>query len=224
MRGLYLAGTEARSGKSAVAVGLVARLARRHARVGVFRPIVREGATDELLRVLLQQAPTDLRPELGWGVTHDALHANPTAALETVVDRYHAVAAGHDAVLVVGSDFTDVATPTEFATNASIAADLGTPLVLVAPARDRDTRELAASVSAAVAAARAEHAHVAGVVLNQVPEGGHDEVILAVRDRLATVPLWALPESPLLRAPTVADLMAWFDSCLTGLGASTGGV
>ena len=51
MRGIYLAGTEARSGKSAVAVGLVARLARRHARVGVFRPIVRGGSPDELLRV-----------------------------------------------------------------------------------------------------------------------------------------------------------------------------
>ena len=60
VRGLYLAGTEARSGKSAVAVGLVARLARRHARVGVFRPIVRGGGPDELLRVLLQEAPTDL--------------------------------------------------------------------------------------------------------------------------------------------------------------------
>ena len=99
------------------------------------------------------------------------LHADPAAALGTVVDRYHAIAQGHDVVLVVGSDFTDVAAPTEFATNATIAADLGTPLVLVAPARDREARELAASASAAVSAARQNHAHVAGIVVNQVPEG-----------------------------------------------------
>jgi phosphate acetyltransferase len=43
VRGLYLAGTEARSGKSAVAVGLLHQLARRHRRVGVFRPVVRDG-------------------------------------------------------------------------------------------------------------------------------------------------------------------------------------
>ncbi len=112
----------------------------------MFRPIVRGGAPDELLRVLLQEAPTDLTAEQAWGVTHDELHADPSAALGRVVDRYHEIAQGHDVVLVVGSDFTDVAAPTEFATNATIAADLGTPLVLVAPARDRDTRELAASV------------------------------------------------------------------------------
>ncbi len=77
MRGIYLAGTEARSGKSAVAVALVARLARRHARVGVFRPIVRGGGPDELLRMLLQEAPTDVTAERAWGVTHDVLHSRP---------------------------------------------------------------------------------------------------------------------------------------------------
>ena len=207
MRGLYLAGTEARSGKSAVAVGLVARLARRHARVGVFRPIVRSGASDDLLRVLLQEAPTDLAPEQAWGATHDALHADPESALGRVVDRYHAVASVHDIVLVVGSDFTDVVAPTEFSTNARIAADLGTSLVLVTPARDRDAGELAASAAVAVSAARDAHAHVAGVVVNQVPSGDGAAAVTAVRNRLAGIPVWALPETPLLRAPTVADLM-----------------
>ena len=214
MRGIYLAGTEARSGKSAVAVGLVARLARRHARVGVFRPIVRGGGPDELLRMLLQEAPTDVTADQAWGVTHDVLHADPAAALGTVVDRYHAIAQGHDVVLVVGSDFTDVSAPTEFATNATIAADLGTPLVLVAPARDREARELAASASAAVSAARQNHAHVAGIVVNQVPEAQRDAVLDAVRGRLGSVPVWAVPEAPLLRAPTVADLMAACDGTL----------
>jgi len=214
VRGIYLAGTEARSGKSAVAVGLVARLARRHARVGVFRPIVRSGGPDELSRMLLQEAPTDVTADQAWGVTHDVLHADPAAALGTVVDRYHAIAQGHDVVLVVGSDFTDVSAPTEFATNATIAADLGTPLVLVAPARDREARELAASASAAVSAARQNHAHVAGIVVNQVPEAQRDAVLDAVRGRLGSVPVWAVPEAPLLRAPTVADLMAACDGTL----------
>ena len=196
-------------------MGLVARLARRHAKVGVFRPIVRGGAPDELLRVLLQEAPTDLTADAGLGrdPRRPARRPRPPPSAR-VVDRYHAIAQGHDVVLVVGSDFTDVAAPTEFATNATIAADLGTPLVLVAPARDRDTRELAASASAAVFAARAGHAHVAGVVVNQVPEGGHDDVLLAVRGRLGAVPVWALPEAPLLRAPTVADLVAACDGIL----------
>ena len=208
MKGLYLAGTEARSGKSAVAVGLVSRLARRHGRVGVFRPVVRAGDQDELLRVLLQEAHTDLSPDRAWGVTHDMLHDDHDRALGTVVDRFHAMAQDHDVVLVVGSDFSDVAAPTEFATNARIAADLGIPLVLVAPARDREQGELAASAAAAVAAARAVHAHVGGVVVNQVRADERPPVLAALKERLPVLPMWALIENPVLRAPRVADLMA----------------
>ncbi|MEO7420922.1 MAG: AAA family ATPase [Ornithinibacter sp.] len=70
--GLYVAGTEARSGKSAVAVGLAHQLARMYGRVGVFRPIVRaDGDTDELLAVLLDQVPAAVAADAAWGVTDE---------------------------------------------------------------------------------------------------------------------------------------------------------
>ncbi|MFQ6172434.1 phosphate acetyltransferase [Oryzobacter sp. R7] len=215
MKGLYLAGTEARSGKSAVAVGLVHQLARRHRRVGVFRPVVRGGGEpDELLQVLVQEAPTDLPAERCWGVTDEALHLDPERALGTVVDRYHEVARTHDTVLVVGTDFTGVAAPTELATNATIAANLGTPMVLVVPARGRPATDVAAAAAVSVAAARHEHAHVAGVVANQVPAGTGLDVTTALHQRLPAVPGWALPESALLRAPTMRDLVIACDGRL----------
>lgn len=216
MSGLYLAGTEARSGKSAVAVGLVHQLARRHGRVGVFRPVVRAGSgdDDELLAVLVQEAAADVPTARSWGVTDEDLHLDPERALGTIVDRYHDVARRHDTVLVVGTDFTGVPAPTEFTTNATIAANLGTPMLLVVPARDRSPRDVAASASVSVAAARHEHAHVLGVVANQVPSGAGAEVTAALRERLGTVPAWALTESALLRAPTVRDLVAACDARL----------
>ncbi len=206
MRGVYLAGTEARSGKSAVAVGLAHHLARRHRRVGVFRPVV--GAPDdELLRVLQREAGADGDTAPSWGVTLTRLHEDLDGSLGTVVDRYHALAQDHDVVLVVGSDFTGVPAPTEFSTNATVAANLGTPLVLVAPARDRAARDVASGVSGAAAAAAQAHARVGGVVVNQVPGGALVHYAEAVRRRVTTVPVWALPENPVLRAPTVADLV-----------------
>ena len=57
-----------------------------------------------------------------------------------IVDRFHDVAREHDVVLVVGSDFTDVAAPTEFSVNAAVAANLGSRLLLVVPARGHDAR------------------------------------------------------------------------------------
>ena len=215
MKGLYLAGTEARSGKSAVALGLVHQLARRHRRVGVFRPVVRAGALpDELLTVLVQEAPTDLPPERCWGVTDEALRGDADRALGTVVDRYHEVARRHDTVLVVGTDFTGVANPTEFSTNAAIAANLGTPMVLVVPSRGRTPSDVAAGAAASVAGVRQEHAHVAAVIANQVRDGADVDVTTALHDRLGGIPGWALPESPLLRAPTVRDLVAACDGTL----------
>jgi phosphate acetyltransferase len=206
VRGIYLAGTEARSGKSAVAVGLAHHLARRHGRVGVFRPIV-AAPEDELLRVLRREAGTEADTTASWGVTYAALHEDPQRALGEVVDRYHALAEEHDVVLVVGSDFTGVPAPTEFSTNATVAANLGTPLVLVAPARDRMVRDVAAGVASAVVAARQAHARVGGVVVNQVPGEALPAYADAVRRRVSPAPVWALPEDPVLRAPTVADLV-----------------
>ena len=215
MSGLYLAATEARSGKSAVAVGLAHQLARRHRRVGVFRPVIRAGPqADELLAVLVAESRTDLPAERCHGVTDEQLHADPEAALGTVVDRFHEVAHGHDRVLVVGTDFTGVVAPTEFSTNARIAANLATPMVLVAPARRRAPRDVAASAAVSVEAAREQHAHVAGVVVNQVPAHAERDVTAALHERLGSVPAWALPEVPLLRAPTVGDLMAACDGTL----------
>ncbi len=207
MRGVYLAGTEARSGKSAVAVGLAHQLARRHGRVGVYRPIVRDH-DDELLGVLVRESGTELGVEDCWGVTYSALHADVDAALGRVVDRYHEVAERHDVVLVVGSDFTGVPTPTEFSTNATVAANLGTPLVLVVPARHRRVADVASGTAAATQAARQAHARVSAVVVNQVPDRSRHAVAETVRRDVGPVPVWTLPETPVLRAPTVADLMS----------------
>ena len=203
---IYIAGTEAQSGKSAVAVGLLEQLGRRAGRVAVFRPIVRAGEPDELVRTLLSRFPGPLTVEQACGVTYDELHASPERAMGVIVDRFHEIAREHDVVLVVGSDFTDVAAPTEFSVNAAVAANLGSRLVLVVPARGHDPDEVATSAEMAVAAARGVHAHVTGVVANQVEPELLDATRDAVADRVG-VPVQVLPETPLLRAPTVGDLL-----------------
>ena len=205
---IYLAGTEARSGKSAVAVGLLHRLARRAGRVAVFRPVVRAGETDVLVQTLLSLLPaTTTTAERACGVTYDEVHADPDRAMSTIVDRFHEVARDHDTVLVAGSDFTDVAAPTEFAVNARIAANLGASMLLVEPAVGRDPEDVATTAELAITAAREQHAHVAGVVANQVPPDRLVQTAEVLGRRVAPASVHVLPETPLLRAPTVRDLL-----------------
>ena len=56
-----------------------------------------------------------------------------------------------DAVLIVGSDYTDVAAPSELSINARIAVNLGAPVVLAVKAKDRTPDEVAQVVELCLA-------------------------------------------------------------------------
>lgn len=130
---VYLASSEGLSGKSAIALGLLDQLSRRVGRVGVFRPIVRakDAAGDHVLDLLLSRLEADLSAQVASGVGYDDVHADGDAAMSTIVERFHAVAERFEAMLVLGSDYTDVTSPTEFSYNARVAANLDAPMLLV---------------------------------------------------------------------------------------------
>lgn len=214
-RSVYLAATEARSGKSAVAIALLARLGRHAGRILPFRPVVDRIGDDELLDVLRAELGPDVPSAAQLsGVAYDDLHADPDASMGVIVDRFHEVAALADLVLVVGSDFGDVSGPTEFDLNARIAANLGSQLVVVLPSGDRPPAVLGAAAEAAVSAAAAAHATVAAVVVNQAPAFHQDAYAVAVAERVPQMPTAVLPQLPVLSAPTVQDLAEACDGYL----------
>lgn len=111
---IYIASPEGDTGKSTIALGLLHRLAATVARVGVFRPITRAGdGPDYILEMLLTHNTAGLEYDDCVGVTYQQLHEDTDAAIADIVDRYHRVADKCDAVVIVGSDYTDVASPTE---------------------------------------------------------------------------------------------------------------
>ena len=213
---VYLASSEGLSGKSAVALGILDQLSRRVERVGVFRPIVRSAtaASDHVLDLLLSRLDTDLTPETASGVGYDEVHADPVGALATIVDRYHAVAEAFDAVLIIGSDYTDVASPTEFSYNARIAANLDAPMVLVVPSAGRTPEQVRTAAEIVADEARVHHARVLALVANRVAP----DSLQATRDALATMEgnpaAYVLPSAPVLEAPTVRELMVALDGTL----------
>lgn len=217
-RSLYVASAESQSGKSAVAVGLLAELCARGGRVGVFRPVVQDAGADPLVDLLQPLSTSPATPVEAVGVTYDAVNADADRAIGEVVERFHAYAAQHDTVLVVGSDFTGVPAPAEFATNAAIAAHLGARLLLVVPAANRAVADTVGAALAVVHEARSRHAEVAAVVANRVAPAQVDELRSTLEARLAeeggadahgapTPAVLTIPADDLLAAPTVRDLM-----------------
>ncbi len=214
---VYIASVEGFTGKSTIALGVLEQLSRRVERVGVFRPIVRADSErhdgrDYVLDLLTAHEAVALSYDECTGVSYDEVHEDPGAALDRIVERYHEVAEKCDAVVVVGSDYTDVGTPTEFSFNARIAANLGAPVLLVLNGSGRTAEDLHTVTEMAVAELHANHGTLFAVIANRVSaeDVARDIAALSTQD----VPAYAIPEEPLLSAPSVADLLAAVDGTL----------
>ncbi len=203
--GIYIAAPEPATGKSTIALGILHRLTATVAKVGVYRPITRsDDDRDYILEMLLEHSTAGLSYEQCVGVTYQQLHADSDAAIESIVDSYHSMAQQCDAVVIVGSDYTDVATPTELSVNARIAVNLGAPVLLAVSARGRAVDQVVSVVEVCLAELSAQRAHTAAVVANRCDPSELDAVAEALQT--FTPRTYVLPEEPLLAAPTVAEL------------------
>ncbi|MTD15400.1 phosphate acetyltransferase [Nakamurella sp. YIM 132087] len=213
-RSVYIASPEGESGKSTVALGLADLLTRRVGRVGVFRPVTESVASTDLVVELLLDHPGI---EQGYadaiGVGYADMHRDQDAALSTIVEKFHALSARYEVLIVLGSDYTDVSTPNELAFNARVAANLGVPVVLVVHGRGRTPAQVRTAVDMAASELAAAHAHPIAVIANRVEPADLDAVRAALAAG-ATGPVAAIPEVPLLVAPTVGALLEACDGRL----------
>ncbi|MGL4306693.1 MAG: phosphate acetyltransferase [Mycobacteriaceae bacterium] len=203
---IYIAAPEGDTGKSTIALGVLHLLATSAVRVGVFRPVARSTVKpDYILELLLDHTTADLSYEQCVGVTYEQVHADPEGALSDIVARFHEVEKQCDAIVVIGSDYTDIVTPSELAFNARIAVNLGAPVLLAVSGLGRKPAEVANLVEVCLAELKSYHAHVISVIANRC----EPEQLLEINRVLASnrFPCWALPEVPLLVAPTMAELL-----------------
>ena len=214
-RSIFIASPEGDSGKSTIALGLIDLLVRQGQRVGVFRPVSRVSATaayearsgherDHVLEMLIEHDGVDLTYEESVGITYDDVHADLDAAMSRIVARYHEIAAKCDAVVVLGTDYTDVSSPTELAFNAKIAANLGAPVIVVVSGRRRNDEDIKALTGIGLGELRANHAAPIAIVVNQYP--GEKPADTSVLSADPSLPVWVVPEEPFLHAPTVEQL------------------
>ena len=225
-RTIFITSAEGNTGKSTVALGVLAALKETGQRVGVFRPVSRSGETsDYILDLLITFLGLNDDPEMLIGTTYEAVHSDPHAALSAIVARFHQVERRFDVVVVLGSDYTDVSTPTELGFNARVAANLGAPVLLVLSGRQqgelasgstpvflgeaRSPEEMAQVAEVAIAELEGEHATLAGVFANRVDPGMLEPIereIASVLSGHRRVPVWAIPEDNMLVAPTFQAL------------------
>jgi phosphate acetyltransferase len=214
-RSVYVASPEGLTGKSAVALGLLDALTREVGSVGVFRPLTtassRNGDIDLSVDLLVNQPGISQSYDEAIGVTYEAAREDADEALHIIVERFGQLTDRFEVILVIGSDYADVATGTELSFNAKIAANLGSPVVLVVHGRRRSPEQIRAAAESAIAELRANHAHTVAVIANRVDHDAADAIRRALAD-LPDVVRAAIIESPLLSAPTFRALVEAADA------------
>ncbi len=209
-RSVYVASPEGLTGKSAVALGLLDALTREVGSVGVFRPLTTAGSggddIDLIVDLLVNQPGISQSYDEAIGVTYEAARQDADEALHVIVERFGQLTDRFEVILVVGSDYADVATGTELSFNAKIAANLASPVVLVVHGRDRSPEQIRAAAESGITELRANHAQTVAVIANRVDHDATDGVRTALAD-LDGVVTAAIPESPLLSAPTFRALV-----------------
>ncbi|GAA3034420.1 phosphate acetyltransferase [Microbacterium dextranolyticum] len=234
---IYITSTEGLSGKSTIVLGAIDALSRSIPRVGVFRSIARSTSErDYVLEMLLDHVGVDLDYDECVGVTYDEVRRDADAAMSKIVERFKAVEAKCDAVVIVGSDFTDVGSTSELGYNARIAANLGSPVLVVLNGRAdqgdrlgvsvaRTPEQLGQLMSLALTDITHQRAELFAVITNRADPARLVEIDAAVRavvedapavdgTREAPVGVWAIPEDVLLVAPAVRDILLRLDGTL----------
>jgi phosphate acetyltransferase len=206
-RSIYIIAPEGQVGKSAIALGLIEALGREVAKVGVFRPIIRSDGRDGILETLVSQPAVMGSYEESYGVPYSAIHRNPDEAMSEIIARYSELRSSYDAMVILGSDYTDVLGSTEFSFNAEVAANLNAPVLLSIRGNNKTAEQLANVVDNAVAEIAEHHVTTLGVIVTRVEPENLDAFRAAID--AFDLPLKAvMPSHKVLAATTVRTQFA----------------
>ena len=130
---LYITATEARSGKSAVCLGVMEMLLRRIDKVGFFRPIIDDvpesNERDNDIHLMASRFSLTMPYEKMYGCTTKELSdmislGKESEALEGVMKKYDDLKEDCDFILCEGTDFVGSTSAFELDYNAVISRNL----------------------------------------------------------------------------------------------------
>lgn len=219
---VYVASVEGHTAKSVVALGVLDALNREFETVGVFRSVTPEpDGRDSVLDLLHSNTNSGFPIQECVGVDYREMHETPELAIGKIVERFKALEAKCDAVVVLGSDYTDVFSPAEFSFNARVAANLGVPMILVFNGREvystsenlgqaqpRNSQDLLSMAELAMQQVSAAHTTILAAVVNRADSERLDSIREAVGNALPEgIPVWVLPEDRHLPAPRMSQIL-----------------
>lgn len=191
---------EAKNGRNVVALAVAQALASKYA-TGIFRPAACR--KNPLTQILVDQAG-QVPLEHAFGVCQKLARNNKEDARADIVSAYGQAVQDYkpEAMVIVGTDHSDVFDPENFTFNAQVAADLASPVFLAVCTQHRDASQLLATVQSCIATVERAHSKVLGVFVT----GCSEEKSESTQESLSTLqlPVWTIPPVELQSEEDVA--------------------
>ncbi|WP_415718667.1 phosphate acetyltransferase [Maridesulfovibrio sp.] len=220
-KSLYIAATEARSGKSAIVLGVMQLLLTHLRKVAIFRPIIHDNFRDRdhdidlILRHF--KLPQDYKTTYAYTqseatrLLNDGKHS---LLMEKILERFKALEENYDFVLCEGSDYLGGEAAVEFEINLDVASNLGSPVLAVLNAMDSYEDEICDLANRTVAMFEDKGLDVISVMINRASSEFSPDLAERLRNCLNSEnhPLvYVLPDDKRLGNPTMNDVVKWLD-------------
>ncbi|RLB37317.1 MAG: phosphate acetyltransferase [Deltaproteobacteria bacterium] len=209
---LYITATEARSGKSAIALGVMELLLRKVQKVAFFRPIIGNEADNDI-ELISSQFQLGIPRERMYALVADEVNRLVSAGregeiIERVIEKYRYLTQHFDFVLCEGTDFTSSTAAFELDINAEVANNLSSPVLLVANAHGKRSTEILHGIDMALDSLADKGCHTIATIVNRVNLRQKSNILqlLAQKEKLRSQLLYAIPEEESLGKPTVGEI------------------
>ncbi len=214
---LYITATEARSGKSAITLGIMEMLLRKIKRVGFFRPIinVKQGHNEQDNDIKLVSSYFNLKIPYNkmFGITLSEVETliaagNEAEILEGVIKKYNQLRKECDFILCEGSDFESSFSIFEFDINADICKNLGSPVLLIANAFQKTMEETLRATELALESLNGKGCQNIATIINRTKPGTQENLIRLLKEKLPMKNqlVYAIQDETFLALPTVGEI------------------
>ncbi|UCD35760.1 MAG: AAA family ATPase, partial [Nitrospiraceae bacterium] len=218
-QGVYIAGTEARNGKSVVVLALMEHLSGHGRKAGFFRPVIRdEDGKDSLIHLINTRYELKFAYEQMYGCTYETARTLITEGRLSelyglILEKYKALEKQCDFVLSAGTDYTGVSDALEFDFNIDIANHLGCLILPVIKGHGRKAHQLAVFARALKKTLQERNCSILAVMINRMDPEEIDAVRRDLKDSgRDDVPCFVIPEHPVLGKPTIGEIASALDA------------
>jgi len=214
-KAIYIATSEAESGKSMIALGLMSMLLGKTKKVAYFRPIIPnypDNVMDNHIHTILNHFGLDQSYEESYALTgteviHKKANNLDGELIDIIIEKYKRLEAKYDFILVEGTDFLGEGVFIELDLNVLIAKNLGIPVIIVSNAKNKSVEEAVSSIHLAFDSFDEKEVMVLAVVANKVPPDSMSGLYDNLREVIPQKTMvYAIPYFGSLDNPTIREL------------------